>query len=283
MIIRSLSSAIGMIGGIIIGLSIVTKIVGLTAVVASLIVMRVAVSGFKSLIEDLSEKKLDKSLKNVQGVLTGIGIMIMSLSVSMLLLSLTVKNNSTETILASIGILTLFTAGTIFIVNKLSKIGNKKLTYATDAMLKISAVFAIIALVSATLLAPIGKRLDDVSKGALVISFIIALGIFAVKSLDKHGKRIDRGVNNLIKISAVFALVAIISVAFLIPIGKKAPEVYLGAIVTMFIIAGLVAGVYVLNMVNGKKALWGVLATATLAIIYMGIALITKDLLIPIG
>ncbi len=282
-IIRSLSSAIGMIGGIIIGLSIVTKIVGLTAVVASLIVMRVAVSGFKSLIEDLSEKKLDKSLKNVQGVLTGIGIMIMSLSVSMLLLSLTVKNNSTETILASIGILTLFTAGTIFIVNKLSKIGNKKLTYATDAMLKISAVFAIIALVSATLLAPIGKRLDDVSKGALVISFIIALGIFAVKSLDKHGKRIDRGVNNLIKISAVFALVAIISVAFLIPIGKKAPEVYLGAIVTMFIIAGLVAGVYVLNMVNGKKALWGVLATATLAIIYMGIALITKDLLIPIG
>ena len=282
-IIRSLSSAIGMIGGIIIGLSIVTKIVGLTAVIASLIVMRVAVSGFKSLIEDLSEKKLDKSLKNVQGVLTGIGIMIMSLSVSMLLLSLTAKNNSTETILASIGILTLFTAGTIFIVNKLSKIGNKKLTYATDAMLKISAVFAIIALVSATLLAPIGKRLDDVSKGALVISFIIALGIFAVKSLDKHGKRIDRGVNNLIKISAVFALVAIISVAFLIPIGKKAPEVYLGAIVTMFIIAGLVAGVYVLNMVNGKKALWGVLATATLAIIYMGIALITKDLLIPIG
>lgn len=282
-IIRSLSSAIGMICGIIIGLSIVTKIVGLTAVIASLIVMRVAVSGFKSLIEDLSEKKLDKSLKNVQGVLTGIGIMIMSLSVSMLLLSLTVKNNSTETILASIGILTLFTAGTIFIVNKLSKIGNKKLTYATDAMLKISAVFAIIALVSATLLAPIGKRLDDVSKGALVISFIIALGIFAVKSLDKHGKRIDRGVNNLIKISAVFALVAIISVAFLIPIGKKAPEVYLGAIVTMFIIAGLVAGVYVLNMVKGKDALWGVLATATLAIIYMGIALITKDLLIPIG
>lgn len=282
-IIRSLSSAIGMIGGIIIGLSIVTKIVGLTAVVASLIVMRVAVSGFKSLIEDLSEKKLDKSLKNVQGVLTGIGIMIMSLSVSMLLLSLTVKNNSTETILVSIGILTLFTAGTIFIVNKLSKIGNKKLTYATDAMLKISAVFAIIALVSATLLAPIGKRLDDVSKGALVISFIIALGIFAVKSLSEDDKHIDRGVNNLFKISAVFALVAIISVVFLIPIGKKAPEVYLGAIVTMFIIAGLVAGVYVLNMVNGKKALWGVLATATLAIIYMGIALITKDLLIPIG
>lgn len=282
-IIRSLSSAIGMIGGIIIGLSIVTKIVGLTAVVASLIVMKIAISGFKNLIEDLSDKKLDKSLKYAQSVLTGIGIMIMSLSISMLLLSLTVKNNNAKTILASIGILILFTAGSVFLVNKLSKIGNKKLTYATDAMLKISAVFAIIALVSATLLAPIGKRLDDVSKGALVITFIIALGIFAVKSLSKHGKHIDRGVNNLVKISAVFALVAIISVAFLIPIGKKAPEVYLGAIITMFIIAGLVAGVYVLNMVDGKKALWGVLATATLAVIYMGIALITKDLLIPIG
>ena len=282
-IIRSLSSAIGMIGGIIIGLSIVTKIIGLTAVVASLIVMRIAVTGFKNLIEDLSDKKLDKSLKYIQGTLIGISIMILSLSMSMLLLTMSIKNNSAKTIIASLGILTLFTAGTIFIINKLSKIGNKKLTYATDAMLKISAVFAIIALVSATLLSPIGKRLDDVVKGAIVVTFIMALGIFAVKSLSKNGKHIDRGANNLIKISAVFALVAIISVALLIPIGKKAPEVYLGALVTMFIIAGLVAGVYVLNMVNGKKALWGVLATATLAIIYMGIALITKDLLIPIG
>lgn len=150
-------------------------------------------------------------------------------------------------------------------------------------MLKISAVFAIVALISATLLAPIGNSLDGVLAGAAVVASILALGVFAVKYLARANKSIDKGIKNLVKISAVFALIAIISIAFLIPIGKKAPEVYLGALVTMFIIAGLVAGVYVLNMVNGKKALWGVLATATLAIIYLGIALITKDLLIPIG
>lgn len=44
-------------------------------------------------------------------------------------------------------------------------------------MLKIAGVFAIIALVSATLLAPIGNHLGDVIAGGLVVSLVIALGI----------------------------------------------------------------------------------------------------------
>ena len=57
----------------------------------------------------------------------------------------------------------------------------------------------------------------------------------------------------------------------------------IGAIATMFIVAGLIFGVYMLSKINGKRALWGLAATVVLAVIYMGIALITKDLLIPIG
>ena len=68
-----------------------------------------------------------------------------------------------------------------------------------------------------------------------------------------------------------------------IPIGKKADDVIVGEVITLTIIAGLVFGVKLLNKVNDKDALWGVAATVVLAVIYMGIALITKDLLIPIG
>lgn len=57
----------------------------------------------------------------------------------------------------------------------------------------------------------------------------------------------------------------------------------IGAIATMFIVAGLIFGVYILSKIDGKQALWSVAATVVLAVIYMGIALITKDLLIPIG
>lgn len=282
-IIEMLSISIGTIGGILIALSLVTKLVGIGTVVVSLLILRFAVNGFKDLIKDLSDQKLDKSLKYTQGVLTGIGLMVMSLSVSLLLLALTVKNNSVKTIIASLGILTLFVAGSVYLVNKLSSIDPKNLNASTNAMLKIAGVFAIIALVSATLLAPIGNHLGDVIAGGLVVSLVIALGIFAVKYIAKANEDIEQGTTNLLKISLIFALVSIISLTLLIPIGKKADDVIVGAIITLTIIAGLVFGVKLLNKVNGKLALWGVAATAVLAVIYMGIALITKDLLIPIG
>ena len=282
-IIRMLSISIGTIGGILIALSLVTKLVGIGTVVVSLLILRSAVNGFKNIIKDLSDQKLDKSLKYAQGVLTGIGLMVMSLSASLLLLALTVKNNSVKTIIASIGILTLFVAGSVYLVNKLSSIDPKNLNASTNAMLKIAGVFAIIALVSATLLAPIGNHLGDVIAGGLVVSLVIALGIFAVKYIAKANKDIEQGTSNLLKISLIFALVSIISLTLLIPIGKKADDVIVGEVITLTIIAGLVFGVKLLNKVNDKDALWGVAATVVLAVIYMGIALITKDLLIPIG
>ena len=282
-IIRMLSISIGTIGGILIGLSLVTKLVGIGTVVVSLLILRSAVNGFKNIIKDLSDQKLDKSLKYAQGVLTGIGLMVMSLSLSLLLLALTVKNNSVKTIIASIGILTLFVAGSVYLVNKLSSIDSKNLNASTNAMLKIAGVFAIIALVSATLLAPIGNHLGDVMAGGLVVSLVVSLGIFAVKYIAKANKDIEQGTTNLLKISLIFALVSIISLTLLIPIGKKADDVIVGEVITLTIIAGLVFGVKLLNKVNDKDALWGVAATVVLAVIYMGIALITKDLLIPIG
>lgn len=282
-IIEMLSISIGTIGGILIGLSLVTKLVGIGTVVVSLLILRSAVNGFKNIIKDLSDQKLDKNLKYAQGVLTGIGLMVMSLSVSLLLLALTVKNNSVKTIIASIGILTLFVAGSVYLVNKLSSIDPKNLNASTNAMLKIAGVFAIIALVSATLLAPIGNHLGDVMAGGLVVSLVVSLGIFAVKYIAKANKDIEQGTTNLLKISLIFALVSIISLTLLIPMSKQADDVIVGAIITLTIIAGLVFGVKLLNKVNGKLALWGVAATVVLAVIYMGIALITKDLLIPIG
>lgn len=282
-IIEMLSISIGTIGGILMGLSLVTKLVGIGTVVVSLLILRFAVNGFKNIIKDLSDQKLDESLKYAQCVLTGIGLMVMSLSVSLLLLALTVKNNSVKTIIASLGILTLFVAGSVYLVNKLSSIDSKNLNASTNAMLKIAGVFAIIALVSATLLAPIGNSLGDVMAGGLVVSLVIALGIFSVKYIAKANKDIEQGTSNLLKISLIFALVSIISLTLLIPMSKQADDVIVGAIITLTIIAGLVFGVKLLNKVNGKRALWGLAATVVLAVIYMGIALITKDLLIPIG
>ena len=53
--------------------------------------------------------------------------------------------------------------------------------------------------------------------------------------------------------------------------------------ITLFIIVTLIFGTYILSKVNGKKAAYAILATAAMAFILLGISLITKDILIPIG
>ena len=53
--------------------------------------------------------------------------------------------------------------------------------------------------------------------------------------------------------------------------------------ITLFIIVTLIFGTYILSKVNGKKAAYAILATAAMAFILLGISLIIKDILIPIG
>ena len=53
--------------------------------------------------------------------------------------------------------------------------------------------------------------------------------------------------------------------------------------ITLFIIVTLIFGTYILSNVDGKKAGYAILATAAMAFILLGISLITKDILIPIG
>ena len=53
--------------------------------------------------------------------------------------------------------------------------------------------------------------------------------------------------------------------------------------ITLFIIITLIAGTYFLAKVDGKKAAYAIFATAAMAFILLGISLIVKDILIPIG
>ena len=69
----------------------------------------------------------------------------------------------------------------------------------------------------------------------------------------------------------------------LIPIGEEWKAALTGTAITLGILVGLIAGVWILSKVKGKNILFSVLAVAGLAVILLGISLIVKDILIPIG
>ena len=141
-----------------------------------------------------------------------------------------------------------------------------------------------IALISKDILVPIGQNFGDIMIGAIATMFIIAGLIFGTYKLSNiDGKQALWSVAATAVLAVIYMGIALIAKDLLIPIGQKGKETGIGMGITLFIIAALIFGTYKLSKVDGKKAGYAILATAAMAFILLGISLITKDILIPIG
>lgn len=346
-IIQSIGYSISLLLGVISITALVTSLIGIVPVLTGFLIMKFTVSSVKNLILALNEKEIKSGLDQSAKILYGISALLVSMSAALMIVTLTAKYNTIGDITLGFLLIAAFTAGSIFAVKSLANIEGKELNNVTNALLKISAVFAIISLVSATLLVPIGKKACEVIKGAGVVLGIIGISILGVKWLSNIqketlessiyalaaltvaftiislvsftllipiGKRSDevwsgviiigtiigfftiivgtlslfqkdvqKATNTLLILTGVFTLLSVVSLTLLIPIGKKAGDVTLGALILAAIIGVLVAGTWFLSTLDTKNILKALAVTVALAVIYVGIALITKDILIPIG
>ena len=281
-LIHEIGITIGMLIGMVAVIALITKVVGIVPVTAGLGVLWFTLSSVKKFIIDLADKDIKENLADALKSLKGIAILVLALSVSTAIIAGTISEFGLVPTLMGLAIIAAIVSGEIYVIKKLSAIDTKDLDAASNAMLKLSFVFAIVALVSATLLRPIGENIGDIILGGIVVSIIIGLGIYAVKKLTGI-KNIDNGTNALIKIAGVFALIALVTNLILIPIGKKVGDAILGASVVLIIEGLLIAGVYLLSKVKQKNIEQAIKNLAILTMIYIGIALVTKLILIPIG
>ena len=281
-LIHEIGFTIGTLIGMVAVIALITKFVGIVPVAAGLGVLWFTLRSVKKFIIDLAGKDIKENLADALKSLKGIAILVLALSVSTAIIAGTISEFGLVPTLMGLAIIAAIVSGEIYVIKKLSAIDAKDLDTASNAMLKLSFVFAIVALVSVTLLRPIGENIGDVILGGIVVSIIIGLGIFAVNKLAGI-ENIDNGTNALIKIAGVFALIALVTNLILIPIGKKVGDAILGASVVLIIEGLLIAGVYLLSKVNRKNIEQSIQNLAILTMIYIGIALITKLILIPIG
>ena len=281
-LIHEIGFTIGMFIGTVAVIALITKFVGIVPVAAGLGVLWFTLRSVKKFIIDLADKDIKENLADALKSLKGIAILVLALSVSTAIIAGTISEFGLAPTLMGLAIIAAIVSGEIYVIKKLSEIDPKNLDAASNAMLKLSFVFAIVALVSVTLLRPIGENIGDVILGGIVVSIIIGLGVFAVNKLAGI-ENIDNGTNALIKIAGVFALIALVTNLILIPIGKKVGDAILGASVVLIIEGLLIAGVYLLSKVNRKNIEQTIKNLAILTMIYIGIALITKLILIPIG
>ena len=241
-LIHEIGITIGMLIGMVAVIALITKVVGIVPVAAGLGVLWFTLSSVKKFIIDLADKNIKKNLADALKSLKGIAILVLSLSVSTAIIAGTISEFGLVPTLIGLAIIAAIVSGEIYVIKKLSKINPKNLDAASKAMLKLSFVFAIVALVSATLLRPIGENIGDIILGGAVVLLIISLGIYAVKKLTGI-KNIDNGTNALIKIAGVFALIALVTNLILIPIGKHVGDAVLGASVVLIIEGLLIVGI----------------------------------------
>lgn len=241
-LIHEIGITIGMLIGMVAVIALITKVVGIVPVAAGLGVLWFTLSSVKEFIIDLADKDIKENLANALNSLKGIAILVLALSVSTAIIAGTIAGFGLVPTLMGLAIIAAIVSGEIYIIKKLSEIDAKDLDAASNAMLKLSFVFAIVALVSATLLRPIGENIGDIILGGAVVLLIISLGIYAVKKLAGI-ENIDNGTNALIKIAGVFALIALVTDLILIPIGKKVGDAILGASVVLIIEGLLIVGI----------------------------------------
>lgn len=280
-IAKLMSSVTMQITGMIAILAIVTKLTSYTAIITSVIIMKLTLNTVKSFIEDLSGKNIQEGVIKAMSAMRGISILLLSLSISTAILTVTIEKNSISSIISGLLIVTLFTVGSVILIKKLSAIKKENLDTATNALLKISAAYAIISMVSAVCLRPIGKHLDDTLRGATLVLLIIGTMEYMTKKLEGVKGSSD-AVKNILLLSGVFTVLSLVSLTILIPLGKQWENVTLGAALVSTILGLMIGGTVILSK-HRKKMRYALESMVVLTTVLLGVSLVTKEILVPLG
>lgn len=282
-IIIQLTGSVALMAGTLAILSAVSKIATLKSLGMSFAIMTAAIAGVWLTTKVLNNRKFIADLSGATKTLMSIGIFVATISLSMTLLTHVIKTNKKEDINESLLIISGFIIGAILTVTILNLLKSEQLNSAANVLLKISAVYAIIAVISAVVLPEVGKQRANVFLGGLVVGTFIAMSIGFVSLLNKlDNKKKNGALINLAAIAAIFGGIALITKTLLIPIGLYAEEALMGAGINLVLLSAMIGGVYLLSKVN-RKLTSALISVTALALVYTGIALITKEILIPIG
>lgn len=134
------------------------------------------------------------------------------------------------------------------------------------------------------ILPKIGERAMDAFQGAIITVGILTALIGGVYLLARIGnKKLVNALLNTVGLILIYTSVSLIALFILPKIGEKAADATLGAIITIVLLGTLILGVWLISKIDVTTVGWGLLATLSLAVIYTGISLIVKEILIPIG
>lgn len=127
------------------------------------------------------------------------------------------------------------------------------------------------------------NKLEDVLLGVGIIAGTMLMTVGLVKLLGKANKNIKSALVSMAVMTALLAATALVINELIIPIGEEAGPAALGVLVVGGTLLALTFMVKILGSVKNKNLVQATLCVAIMSFIMLGIGLITKEILIPLG
>lgn len=225
-----------------------------------------------------------KKANDATNITKTITVLFLSLTLSLAVLILVSKMAGPNDILIGIGMLVLVVVLGVAIVFALSKIKAKNIIKAETTILAISVLFIAVSL-SMTIITATVKKNDpeDVLLGFGLIIGLVGFSVLMVYMLAlMPAKKLANSLIALLAITAVITVLSIVMNTLIIPIGKKAGQVFLGTAIILGTIFGMI---YLMGKLskNNKKLYDGLITLAGIILVYTALALIIQHVVVPVG
>lgn len=283
-VLDSLTNSMMKVTVCIIGMSAGIALFGFMTVLGSVAVVVSSIHIILKLMKNLSKetKSIEKAAKNLNMVMTAVSI----LTANVIALAFVAKmaDKIQWESLGKVGAMMVALVGVMYVATKIGKEWKKN---GKDMTLGLIGVTAL--LIGGSMAVKIAVQTaaentwQDLALGIGMVMGVMLLTVGFVKLLSKNNKNLVNALVSMAVMTALLAATALIINHLIIPIGEEAGPAALGVIVVAGTLFALTAMVKILGSIRNKSLVQATLCVGIMSFIMLGIGLITKEILIPLG
>lgn len=232
----------------------------------------------------LISKLVDNNKADMLAMSKSLFITLAAFTGSLYLMANFIRKYKPGEIVGSVLLFTGFITATILIFKKLAN-SNKDIKSASIALLAISGFYLLTSVVISKLVIPIGEEILAATLGMTALLLFTGFSVYIANRIgsQKTLKQMQTGIISLAALTLIMFGTSLIIKEILIPIGEKWGRATVGAVLMLSVIG---IGALMTDMLVKKMSgniVKSVAVVGILSFLLLGVSLIIKELLIPIG
>ena len=279
--LKGVALLLAIVSASIIVMTILISTANIEDIISGMAIVGVILVGVYFMVKKLTKLE-GKDLEQANKTLIWIAGAIAIITATALLFKY-IGKNIVSTFLGGVIVSLIVTLGVGLVIWLSRKAKKKDLSQATNALIKIAAVFAGIALIARYVLVPLGKKAEEAIYGGKITMVILGLLIGGVYLLSSIRKDVKKNIINLALLTAIYISLGLLIKFIIVPLADEAGAATVGSLVVLGTMALLIGGVWLLVKVGNEKMYKAMMNMALITAIYLATGLIIRFLIIPMG